>query len=840
MASKLDAFWSQSVEELFEELKSSPEGLSTQEAEARLAIARATRIVRKTGHSAIALLLHQFRSPIILLLLSAAVLSFLTKDDIDGVIIILLLMLSSSLGFWQEHRAAHTVERLLSMIHVTAEVLRDGVTESIPLDEVVPGDVVVLSAGNLVPGDCAIIDSKDLFVNEASLTGEAYPAEKYAGRVEELTRLALRTNSLFMGTYVISGIGRVLITRTGTDTEFGRISDRVKARPPMAEFERGIRHFGALLVQLVLLLTLSIFAINVYLSRPVLDSFLFSLALAVGLTPELLPAIVSINLAHGAQEMARSKVIVRKLTSIEDFGSMNILCTDKTGTITEGRMRVESAVSFDGRDSTRVLLFAYLNSIFESGYRNPIDEAILTSLHLDVSQYSKVDEIPFDFVRKRLSVVVTDGQSHFLVTKGAVINVLSVCTQAESSNGEVVPIAEAIDRLQERYKILSEEGYRTLGVAVADIGTTTTVKKESERNMVFLGFLVMADPPKTDMAVTLSKLRSLGISLKVITGDNELVAKHVGREVGFAEVRTITGPYLRTLSDEALVRLAPDVDIFAEIEPNQKERIITALQHGGNVVGYMGDGINDASALHTADVGISVESAVDVAKEAADIVLLEKNLDVLVQGVRDGRRTFINTMKYVFITVSANLGNMLSVAGASLFLTFLPLLPKQILTLNLLSDMPAAAIATDNVEPRMVVRPRRWNLGFITRFMIVFGLISTVYDFLTFVILLTMIGAGPAEFRTGWFVVSLVTELLVLLILRDQGRVFSSKPSNYLTVAIVGVLFLTFLMPYSDLGIPLELTPLGFVPMLLLTLISALYIASTEVAKRVFYSRVSL
>ncbi|RDE17739.1 MAG: magnesium-translocating P-type ATPase [Candidatus Thorarchaeota archaeon] len=838
MESNVEVFWSQPIEDLYEALESSPHGLSTEQVEERLASAQATRLGRKTGHSAIAIFLRQFKSPIVLLLLGAAVLAFFTQDNIDGAIIVVLLLISSFLGFWQEHRAAHTIEKLLSMISVTIEVLRDGAVRSVPLDDVVHGDVVVLSAGDLVPGDCRIIDSKDLFANEASLTGETYPAEKSAGRVDADSRLALRTNSLFMGTYVVSGAGMALLAKTGSNTEFGRISDRLKARPPMAEFERGVKRFGALLIQLILLLTLAIFAINVFLSRPVLDSFLFSLALAVGMTPELLPAIVSINLAHGAQEMARSKVIVKRLTAIEDFGSMNILCTDKTGTLTEGRMRIESAIDFDGNDSKKVLLFAYLNSSFESGYRNPIDEAILASVTIDVSQYSKVDEIPFDFIRKRLSILVTDGQSHYLVTKGAVTNVLDVCTRAESASGQIVPIDQVAETIRTKYRTLSEEGYRTLGVATVDMGASSIARKESEQDMVFLGFLVIADPPKAGMMDTLSELRSLGISLKVITGDNELVAAHIGREIGFAEARAVTGSSLRHMSDEALVRLAIDVDIFAEVEPNQKERIIMALQHGGNVVGYIGDGINDASALHTADVGISVDSAVDVAKEAADIVLLEKSLESLVQGVRDGRRTFVNTMKYIFITVSANFGNMFSMAAASLLLPFLPLLPKQILTLNVLSDMPAATIASDNVEAQLVAQPRRWNIRFITLFMVVFGIISTAFDFLTFFILLLVIGAGEVEFQTGWFIVSMVTELLVLLVLRDQGRLFSSRPSTYLSAATVIVLIITLLLPYSPLGVLFGLIPLGPLPMFLLSLVVVAYVVTTELAKRLFYMKV--
>ncbi len=801
--------------------------------------------VRRT--TPLGLLLNQFRSPLVILLLFAMTLSLFLGETTDGVIVLAIVLGSALLGFLQEFRASNAVARLLAVIQTTVRVLRDGREVELPQDALVPGDVIVLAAGAAVPADCRILGSTDLFVDESTLTGESYPAEKSAGDLPDDTPLAKRTNALFQGSHVVSGIARAVVVQTGASTVFGEIAERLELRPPATEFERGLRSFGALLIQITLLLVIAIFGINVFLQRPVVDSFLFALALAVGLTPELLPAIVSLTLARGAQRMAASHVIVRRLNSIEDFGSMNVLCSDKTGTLTEGVVRVHAALDTDGNPSDAVLLYAQLNATFESGFPNPIDEALRRLPCADLASYGKVDEVPYDFIRKRLSVVTEqpasppDGRRHTMITKGALRNVLDVCVDAETrvapDTVRIVPVAEVHGALQERFAAYSEQGYRVLGIAVRDVTTDPIIDKDDEQQMTFMGFLLLEDPPKAGALEAIVELRQLGVQLKIITGDNRLVAGRMGRQMGLERPEVCTGEDLRHLSDTALMQRVGTVDIFAETEPNQKERIISALRKAGNVVGYLGDGINDATALHAADVGISVESAVDVAKEAADIVLLERDLGVVAQGVRLGRQTFANTLKYVFITTSANFGNMVSMAGASLFLPFLPLLPKQILLNNFLSDVPSMTIATDSVDAEQVEQPRRWDIRFIRNFMLVFGLVSSVFDYLTFGALLYWLRATEQEFQTGWFIESLMTELFIVLVIRTRGRFYRSRPGTLLMTTTFLVAGTTIFLPYTPFGALFGFVPLpvGFV--LALLAITAAYLVASELVKGWFFRR---
>ena len=834
------AFWSLSATEMLQQLQTAKEGLTGEEARQRLARYGSNRLKPPKRSDVLTLLLAQFKSPLILILLFATALSFFLHDPVDAFIILAIVLVSGLLGFWQERSATNAVEKLLAIVRIKAAVLRDGVSKEIPVEEIVPGDIVILNAGDIVPGDGVVQESKDLFVDEAMLTGETFPVEKAVAVLPAETPLGQRTNVVWMGTHVVSGSAKALVIGTGKATEFGKVSERLKLRPQETDFERGIRQFGYFLMEVTLVLVVAIFAINVYLARPVLDSFLFSLALAVGLTPQLLPAIISINLAHGAKRMAHAKVIVKRLASIENFGSMNVICSDKTGTLTEGIVRLQSALDVEGNPSDRVLLHAYLNAFYETGFTNPIDEAIRTHRHFDLSGYQKTDEIPYDFLRKRLSILVVHEEMHLMVTKGALANVIAVCSAAETETGTIVDITAVRDRIQQHFEEFSSQGFRTLGVAYRKLGTEWRIGKEDEAGMTFLGFLVLFDPPKANILDTITQLKTLGVSLKVITGDNHLVAANVSQQMGLSKTKIITGPDLRQLSDEALLRRVVDVDVFAEIEPNQKERIILALKKAGNVVGYMGDGINDASALHAADVGISVESAVDVAKEAADIVLLEKDLGVLVQGVREGRTTFANTLKYVFMATSANFGNMFSMAGVSLFLPFLPLLPKQILLTNLLTDFPEMTIATDRVDNEMIDYPRRWNIQAIRKFMITFGLVSSVFDYLTFGVLLLILHASQDQFRTGWFLESVISASLIVLVIRSRKPIFKSRPSQYLLMATLLVVGVTLLLPLTPLGRILGLHPLPLSFLLLIGIIIVGYIISAELAKRVFYKSVKV
>ncbi|RUT14653.1 hypothetical protein DSM107010_01990 [Chroococcidiopsis cubana SAG 39.79] len=831
-------FWSIPTADLLKELQTTSQGLTKAEAKQRLMQYGFNLIKPKRRADTLTLLLAQFQSPIVLILIFAAGLSFFVHDHVDGSIILGIVGVSGLLGFWQERRAANAVEKLLAIVRAEVSVRRDGDCQTIPVEEIVPGDITILNAGGTIPGDCLILKSKDLFVDEAALTGETYPVAKNTGILPIETPLGQRTNLLFMGTHVVSGTAEAVVVRTGKYTEFGQVSERLQLRAPETDFEQGIRHFGYFLMEVTLMLVIAIFAINVYLARPILDAFLFSLALAVGLTPQLLPAIISVNLAHGARRMARQRVIVKRLAAIENFGSMNVLCSDKTGTLTEGVMQIHSALNVYGNENQEVLFYGYLNAFYETGYVNPIDEAIRSHYQFDLSGYQKLDESPYDFIRKRLSVLVATNSTHLLVTKGALKNVLAVCSSVQCPNGSIGDITPLLKSIQQRYEEFGKQGFRILGIAYRDLGSTTNITKDLETEMTFLGFLLFADPAKIGITGTIQHLENLGVSLKIITGDNQRVAANIAQEIGMTNPDILTGLDLHQTSDAALLKRVNEVNIFAEVEPNQKERIILALKKAGNVVGYMGDGINDASALHVADVGISVNSAVDVAKEAADIVLLEKDLGVLVQGVQEGRTTFANTLKYVFMATSANFGNMFSMAGASLFLPFLPLLPKQILLTNLLTDFPEMTIATDSVDRDMVSKPRRWNIRFIRNFMLVFGLISSVFDYLTFGTLWFILRATPDRFRTGWFVESVISAAAIVLVIRTRKPFFKSQPSRYLSITTLATVAITSILPYIPVARFLGFQPLPASFLLLLGAIVTIYIVTADKIKQVFYQYV--
>jgi Mg2+-importing ATPase len=837
---ELHTFWALSSDAVASRLQTTLGGLTQTEAQKRLRVYGYNTLKQKKRNDSLALLLAQFKSPIIIILLFATGISFVLHDATDALIILAIVLVSGLLGFWQERGAVNAVQKLLSIVQVKATILRDGDLKETPVEEVVSGDIVILNAGDVIPGDCLILESRDLFVDEATLTGETYPVDKEAGTVEETAPLSRRMNTLFMGTHVVSGSGKALVVHTGENTEFGKISEQLRFRPPETEFEHGVSHFGYLLLEVTLVLIMAIFAINVYFHRPVMESFLFSLALAVGLTPQLLPAIISINLSHGAKRMADKEVIVKRLASIENFGSMNVLCADKTGTLTEGLVQLHSVLDTEGQESEKALLYAYINASYETGFTNPLDEAIRKHRQFDIAQVRKLDEVPYDFIRKRLSILVSKDGASLLITKGALSNVLAVCSNAEMPDRKVFDIGTARKNITRHFEDLSNQGFRTLGLAYKDMGSQSSMKKDDEAGMTFLGFLVFFDPLKEGIIEVIKTLKELGVTLKVITGDSELVAASVTERMNFPNRNILNGSSIREMSNEALMKKVNSVDIFAEIEPNQKERIILALRKSGNVVGYMGDGINDASALHAADVGISVNSAVDVAKEVADIVLLKKDLRVLANGVLEGRKTFANTLKYVFMATSANFGNMFSMAGASLFLSFLPLLPKQILLTNLLTDFPEMTIATDSVDKEMLSQPRRWNIKFIRNFMLVFGLLSSVFDYLTFGVLLLILHASVAEFRTGWFMESVISASMIVLVIRTRGPFLKSKPSKALLTATFLVALATIFLPYTPLGTLFGFAPIPIPYLLTLLLIVVLYIISAEVAKRYFYKRVSL
>ena len=843
--------WSAPLPQLLDTLGSSSQGLSPAEALARLERLGPNRLTAGPRSGDLNLLLRQFLSPIILILLGAALLSFALESFTDGAIILLIVLLSGLLGFWQERGAARAVDQLLAVVELRCTVVRGGEELQVPVANVVPGDVVVLAAGAGIPADCRLLEERDLSVNEAALTGESFPVSKSvmpapAEPLATETPIAQRSDRLAMGSHVVSGTGRAVVIHTGRSTVYGAIAAQLRQRRPETEFERGVRRFGNLLLEITLLLIALIFAVNVYLNRPVVDSFLFSLALGVGLTPQLLPAIISVNLAHGARRMARQQVIVKRLAAIENFGSMDVLCTDKTGTLTEGTSQVHQALAADGAACEQVLLHAWLNAVFETGFSNPIDDA-LRSLSPDqlpaveagsAALWHKLDEQPFDFHRKRQSLLLQPpaelGSEPLLITKGALARVLAVCTLARRADGSCVPLADLEAGISTSSKALSAQGYRLLGVA-RRLHPPRTIQPQSEQGMTFLGLLVLRDPLKPGIPATVAELQQLGVRLKIITGDNTLVAMRIGQEVGLLNPAVISGAELLQISDEALPIRAEAVDVFAEVEPNQKERLIRALRRGGHVVGYMGDGINDAPALQAADVSLSVQGAVDVAKEAAEIVLLENDLAVLSAGIREGRRTFANTLKYVFMATSANFGNMISMAGASLLLPFLPLLPKQILLTNLLTDLPEMTIAGDRVDADWIEQPHRWDIAFIKRFMLTFGLVSSLFDVLTFAVLLWVLRSSPAEFRTGWFMESVVSAASIVLVVRTHRPLTASRPSRSLVLATVAVVILTLLLPTTPLGRLFGFVPLPPSFLLLLAAVLIAYVLTAERVKRWFY-----
>jgi Mg2+-importing ATPase len=692
--------------------------------------------------------------------------------------------------------------------------------------------VALLSAGSLIPGDAVLLESSDCYVSEAVLTGESFPTEKRPGVVPAATPMGQRTGCGFLGTNVRSGTARCLVIRTGASTEFGAIAHRLSLRPPETEFDRGIRRFGYLLTSAMLVMVLVVFAAHMLQGRPVVETLLFSIALAVGLSPELLPAILSVNLARGAEMMARAGVLVRHLNAIENLGSMDILCTDKTGTLTEGVVNVDGAYDPAGETSTAVLELAALNAALETGLSNPLDEAILQAHTPTLTGLKKLAEIPFDFVRKRISVVVEDAAGIRLVTKGAFHQVLEVCSRLGDGATLDEPRRAQLDGI---FAGWSNVGLRVLAVASRALPSRSGYRREDERDLTFDGFVTFLDRPKEGVGQTIAELAGLGVSIKIITGDSRAVAEHVASLVGLPGRRVLTGGGLDQLHDEALWREAERTDLFVEVDPNQKERIILSLKKMGHVVGFLGDGVNDAPAMHAADTSLSVEQAVDVAREAADFVLLERDLQVIRRGIAEGRKTFANTLKYILTTTSANLGNMVSMAAASLFLPFLPLLAGQILFNNFLSDIPALGLAGDSVDPEQIGRPRRWDMRFISRFMIEFGLASSLFDFLTFGVLLLLFRAGPAMFQTGWFVESLLTELVIALVVRTRRPFFRSRPGRLLLLSTLVLIVVAVLIPYLPHAGLLGFVPLPLPLLAVLVGITGLYVVATELLKVWFY-----
>jgi Mg2+-importing ATPase len=830
------AFWNTDATTLLTDLDSTQTGLTSAVAATTLAAVGPNTLATSKQASTGRLLARQFLSPIIIILVIATVLAIALGDTIDSTIILIIIVLSGLLGFWQERGAGRAIAALLATVEIKAGVYRDGTIQPVPITGVVPGDVAQLQAGDLVPGDSIVLSSNGLQLDESALTGETFPVEKDPGTSAADAALNARPNMVFMGTHVASGSGTILVVATGASTEIGSVSARLQTAPPKTGFEKGLTSFGLFLTRIMVILVVVIFAINLLEHKAIIDSVLFSLALAVGLTPQLLPTIVTISLAQGARAIAKRRVIVRRLDSIEDFGSMSIFCSDKTGTMTAGEVVLDSSIDITGKPSDTVARLAFLDASLQVGMQNPIDDAIISGVKCDVSKVTKLGELPYDFNRRRLSILFQDGAgSPTLVSKGALDAIVAVCTQALGADGKLVPIASVNAGVQKLFLDLSNQGFRVLGIATKDMKSAKTAVLSDESAMTLVGFVTFADPAKPDAAQTLTDLAANGISVRMLTGDNRLVAAHIANEVGLDTTTVLCGSDIDALDDAALAAKAPGVAVFAELNPIQKERIVRSLRTTGKVVGYMGDGINDSPALHAADVGISVDSAVAVAKEAAAIVLLDKDLNVLLAGVTQGRRTFANTMKYIYMTTSASFGNVLSMAIAAAVLPFLPLLAGQILLINLLTDFPATFIATDSVDASQLRVPQTWNVKLIRNYMIVFGTLSSAFDIITFMILEWVFHAKVHEFQSAWFLGSILTEIVVLFVLRTRRPFFRSRPSKYIVIASVVMAAIACYLPYSPLAHVLSLIGLSLPLFLTIIGITLIYVASNEIAKRFFW-----
>lgn len=836
-------FWDVSLQDLLKKLNTTPKGLTTDDVKKRLLLYGPNSMVRETRFAGLLGFLRFFANPLVIILLVAGGISLGLGDPVGGSIIIFIVMLSLMLNFFMEFQARHAIEEIQKQVATTAAVLRDGKELELPVAELVPGDIILLNAGDLVPADARLIDAKDLHVRESALTGESMPIEKSAGDLAVGKHaVADASNSVFLGTDVQTGIGTAVIINTGRDTALGDIAQRLASRPPETEFGRGIRSFGLMLTRIIMSLVLFVLLVNIVLHRPLLESFLFSVALAVGLTPELMPMIITVTLAQGAKRMTKKKVLVKQLAAIEDFGSIDILCSDKTGTLTEGEIILDRHVDVKGKDDDHVLQFIYLNSFFEAGIKSPLDDAILKHDHPAITEYNKLDEIPFDFNRKRLSVVVQHGNDSLIVTKGEVESVFAVC-KSVNIDGVDQPFDEkSKSEAEDTFKKLSADGYRTIGVAIKSVDKRDTYSVADEQEMTLVGFAAFLDPPKDGVLSVLQTLKQNGISVVIMTGDNQYVTQKVARDVGLDANLIITGAQIDEMNDKALAYQAENGAIFARVSPEQKNRVILALKSLGHVVGFIGDGINDAPSLHTADVGISVMNGVQVAKDAAKIILLEKDLGVLNDGVVEGRRSFANIMKYIIMGTSSNFGNMFSMAAASLFLPFLPMLPTQILLNNLLYDVSQITLPSDNVDPELLHRPKRWRIEFIQQFMVIIGPISSIYDFLTFGILLWGFHAykNAALFHTGWFVESLATQTLVVFIIRTAGNPLKSRPSRPLLIGALSIVVIASILPYTPLGLLMNFTPLPIALIGIIIGLSVTYLLLVQAVKSWFYRRHSL
>jgi Mg2+-importing ATPase len=841
-------YWSLQPAEVYEALKTTKDGLTQGEASARLEKTGYNELPRQ-GFSALRIFVRQFGNPLFIILLAATVVSFFVGSPEQAATILIIILLSVVLGFYNEYKAGKLVDDLQRKVSIKAIVMRDGKISEIESRLLVPGDVVSVDIGDIVPADMRIVEVKDLEVDEATLTGESFPVVKTAqGITVEHPTAHSAANYLFTGTIIVHGSAKGVVARTGKDTEFGYISKSLARPHPQTEFQRGVKQYGNLLISLTIALAVGIFVLNAALKHPLLDSLLFALAVAIGLVPELMPAIVTICLSNGAHKMARQRVIVKRLVSLEDFGNMDVLCTDKTGTLTEGKIVLKDYFSLDAKNDPKTLLYAMLCSSAVLGDKvtgTPMDVAVweyaIANGFKDLTRpFTKVDEIPFDYQRRMVSTVVKDDIDVLLITKGAPESVVLQCTYYDSGGANLPINDEVLAIADKRFQELSEAGYRLLAIAYRRVETKESYTVRDEAALTLLGFVVFTDPPKPDAAAAITKLKELGVETKILTGDNALVARKICQDLNLPVKRVVDGPEMTQMSWNDFKKAVEEADIFARVTPEQKLEVIKALKEDHHVVGYMGDGVNDAPALYEADASISVDSAVDVSKDAADIVLLDKDLMVLARGIDEGRKTFGNTIKYVLMGTSSNFGNMFSAAAASLFLPFLPMLPMQILFMNLLYDISNLTLPSDTVDDEDTKWPRHWDISFVRRFTLFFGPFSSLYDFLTFGIMLFIFNAlTPAQaslFQSGWFVESFWTEVLVIFVIRTRRFPFVlSRPGKWLTILTISAVAFGTILPFTVLGSFLGFTALPPHYWLLLVLMVATYLLLVDAGKVFFY-----
>lgn len=794
---------------LFEKLNTSPKGLAEKEAQKRLEEYGYNEPAKKKKRTILTQILSKFINPLVIVLLIIAAFSIFFGEKISALLISLMAIMSVFLSFIQEYRAGKEAEKLSEMVRATATVYRNGKSKEVKIREIVPGDIVDLFAGDMIPADLRIISCKDLFINQASLTGESFPIEKTVepAQVKNGSVVGMQ-NIAFMGSSVVSGTALGVVVKTGISTQFGELSRKLATMRIETSFDKGVHKFTWLMIRAMLFMILFIFAINALRHGNFIESLLFSLGVAVGLTPEMLPVIVAINLSKGAIAMSKKQVIVKRLNSIQNFGAMDVLCTDKTGTLTMDKIILEKHCDVVRKEDGDVLRYAYINSFYQTGLKNLLDRAILKHEKLLIQEFKKIDEIPFDFSRKIMSVVVEINGRHRIISKGAPEEIFKKCTKYELES-EILDMEDLIlTDLREEYANLSAEGFRVLAIAYNDVGNERQVySKEDEKDLILKGYVAFLDPPKPSARSAIQALVKRGIEFKVLTGDNELVTKKICSEVGLDARGLVTGEQVDKLNDRELQELVKTADVFARLSPLQKERIIYALHENKHIVGYLGDGINDAPALKTSDVGISVNNAVDIAKESADIILLKKSLMVLEDGVIEGRKTFGNIIKYIKMGSSSNFGNMFSMTGGSIFLPFLPMLPIQILLNNFLYDLSQVAIPTDKMDSEYLIKPRPWNVQYIKRFMLIIGPISSLYDFVTYGVMLFIFHASAQLFHTGWFIESLCTQTLVIHVIRTGKIPFlESRPSRFLILTSVFIITAGTLIPFSPLA-----KPFGFV-----------------------------